>query len=414
MNLGLDQLSELYQEQLFFELTPADRQRARSQLVRSHYPHPGAYENAYINWLCLNKMLAYLEAEPDLEPASSFWPDASAQPPVWSVVNGSALQLGSLRLVLVPSQAWDLAECRIPREWLELPGWAGHYFAALQVDDGADWIHVWGYATHQQVRSFGQYDPVDETYGLPLEALSEDLSELWVARDLGISPQLSLAPVPSLSPAAAQALLDRPNPTPYSPRLDYPFEQWAALVVNPDYRQRLYEQLLPPPAAAAPSPAVDAAAAFNDLGQWLRQGLQTGWQTFDAVLGPPSGLAFAFRQSQSQSRTVLVEGVKLIDLGVQLGHQPVALVVGITSMEQQRVGLQVQLLPTAGQSVLPAGIALKLLSPSGSVLQTSVARSQDSLIQLKRFSCPEGRSFALQVELGDFRITETFQISPSA
>ncbi len=44
------------------------------------------------------------------------------------------------------------------------------------------------------------------------------------------------------------------------------------------------------------------------------------------------------------------------------------------------------------------------------MLQESVARIQDNLIQLKRFTCPRGKDFKIQVRLDDFSLKENFAL----
>ena len=80
---------------------------------------------------------------------------------------------------------------------------------------------------------------------------------------------------------------------------------------------------------------------MHDVDAWqvLRQGTALGWNALNEVFDVPAGnMALAFRQSPGSSREIRVEGVKLIDLGMQLGQQTVALVVGITAMAENRMG----------------------------------------------------------------------------
>ncbi|NEQ23369.1 MAG: DUF1822 family protein [Microcoleus sp. SIO2G3] len=87
---------------------------------------------------------------------------------------------------------------------------------------------------------------------------------------------------------------------------------------------------------------------------------------------------------------------------------------GLVLESEQRVGVRVQLYPAGGQPYLPSNIRLALLSQAGTPLQEYSARVQDSLIQLKRFSCPRGKSFSIQVSLNNFNITEDFAIESIA
>jgi hypothetical protein len=74
----------------------------------------------------------------------------------------------------------------------------------------------------------------------------------------------------------------------------------------------------------------------------------------------------------------------------------------------------VQLHPASGQTYLPPNIKLALLSSSGATLQELKSRSQDNFIQLKRFTCPIGKNFRIQVAINDFSLTEDFLIEPLA
>lgn len=66
-------------------------------------------------------------------------------------------------------------------------------------------------------------------------------------------------------------------------------------------------------------------------------------------------------------------------------------------------------------SVLPKGnIKLALVSQSGATLQEFKSRTQDNFIQLKRFTCPIGKSFKIEVAINNFSITEDFAIESPA
>ena len=127
-------------------------------------------------------------------------------------------------------------------------------------------------------------------------------------------------------------------------------------------------------------------------------------------INPDTGnLAFAFRQNDA-SRELTVEAAKIIDLGMQLGNKSVALLIGLTREYDNNIGVRIQLHPAAGETYLPQNIKLGLRSRSGKVLQELESRSQDNLIQLKRFTCPIGKKFSVEVALGDCSIIEDFTI----
>ena len=410
MKLSLDNLTFIYPEQLFIEFSREEREKIWKQTQNQTYSNPAARWNAYLNCLCLNVFLTYLEAESDLPETSRVWPSLAELPSFWEVINGTAIQLGKTRLVLIPSEHSHYTEFRVPREWLDIPDWAGNYYLATELNLEECCLQVWGYATYQQLRDEGRYDRMDETYAIEAEDLIEELNGMWVARELHPSRRPEVKPLLTLSSTEASSLLEQlGQQTPYSPRLDVPFAKWAALLAHPRWRQELYEWRL----GRRVTVAASSQAPIN-LGQWFQDVFEAGWQSLDALLNPDLGnLAFSFRQSQpprKEGRKILVEGVKLIDLGMELGNQSVALLVGLTAETSQRASIRVQLYPARGQTYLPPKIKLTLLSPSGAKITESIARSQDNLIQLKRFTCPIGKSFSIQVALDDFSLTENFLI----
>jgi hypothetical protein len=412
MDIGLNELSAIYSDQLFLELTLADQERAREQISGGRYPNSSAHWQAYLNQLCLNQLISFLESEPDIQYSLDIWPGQSELPLIWSILNGSVLSLPNTRLALIPMEA-ENTEFRVQREWLDLSDWVVHYLLAMQVNIDEGWIQVWGYATHQQFRELGQYDFLDETYSLPCEMLNEDLAALWVGLEYPTEVSPMVAELPPLPQSEVPALLDvLGDCRDYSPRLELPFEQWGALISNAEYLRQLYDDRLPPLTADLAAPERQINQPINDLRRWLQTGLEAGWQTLEAVFGvPPDNLSFAFRQGPSSARANLMAGVKVLNLAGQWGEVEVVLLIAITALEQTRMGLQVQLLPSPGQSSLPVGIHLQLWSQADQLLQESVARRPDTLIQLKRFSCPEGRQFRIQVTLEDCTVTETFVVS---
>ncbi|NEP14208.1 MAG: DUF1822 family protein [Symploca sp. SIO1A3] len=409
-NLSLDDLSLIYPEQVFLEFSPEKREQLWQQTQRQNYSNTAARWNAYLNCLCLNTFLTYLETEPDVPGIPKVWHQLADLPSVWEVVNGTAVELDKVRLVLIPSEASTFTELRVPREWVELPEWVGNYYLAVQLNLEECWLQVWGYATHQQLQEKGRYDRMDETYSVDAEELIEDLTVMWVVEELYLSSKHQVQPLPRLSSLEAEALLEQlSQKTPYSPRLDVPFVKWGALVADDQWRQELYQRRLKQLVSI-----VEPREVTINLGEWFEDIFKTGWQSLDRLLTTDSeNLALSFRGDRStlrEVRNVAVEGIKLIDLGMELGNQSVALLVGLVPEAEQRVGIRVQLYPAGGKDYLPPDIKLALLSQSGTNLLEVQARIQDILIQLKRFTCPIGKGFSIQVALNHFSITEEFVI----
>jgi hypothetical protein len=275
-------------------------------------------------------------------------------------------------------------------------------------------MQLWGYVTHQTLECKGIYDESDRAYYISQEHLEQDLTMMLLDPKPVLDETAALKSVPKLSQETVGELLEKlGNSSVYFPRLAVPFEQWAALVIDNQWRQLLYERRLGQDVAvAAPKPVQ------IDLGRWFQTVFEVGWQSLDTLLDTDSGsLAFNFRRRNlavNEVRKISIEGIKLIDLGMELGNQSVALLIGLTPETEQRVGIRVQLYPAGGQTYLPPNIRLALLSHSGATLQEYRSRLQDNLVQLKRFTCPKGKGFSIQVTLNNFSIQEDFIIESLA
>lgn len=155
-----------------------------------------------------------------------------------------------------------------------------------------------------------------------------------------------------------------------------------------------------------------SSPSLIELGKWFEGIVSTGWQTLEALLETHPKLVEVRGQGEQLQNAQLsqtsIRRAKLLDLGLQLGDQTVVLVLTLALTEDQSVNALVQVHPALGAAYLPAHLQLKMLSESGKVMQEVWSRSQDSYIQLKRFSGQGGDHFRLQVVLNDASITENF------
>ena len=419
-NLTIDDLSLLYPDQVFLEFDTTIKERVWQEIQRQSYPTDAARQNAYLNQLLVRSFLGYLNTDvlPDFDQdipcLPTIWPSFSARPTVWSWVSGSAIDIGPSRLVLIPTEDIHGDDVRIPREWVELPEWMGNFYLAAQVDIESGWIQVLGYATHAQLLQQSHYAAVDETYQLSTDQLTDNLAPLWMTYELCQTPR----PTGSTM-EMAHSMVARANPRqPYEQwvshlaftsftlqRLTLPFGDWAKVVGTADGRRLLHTHLM-----NASSHASSTQAQIHNLRQWLKNRFDAGWHALDTLLAHADHrLAMSFR-GLAPAHELTVEGVKLIDLGVQLGHQQMALIIGLFEESDQRIVVRVQLLPTQGVSYLPPSLTLRLMSQSDKVLQTLTARTNDNLMQLKRFTCKEGTQFTIQLILEGVELTETFAV----
>lgn len=410
MVVNLNDFIEIHPEHLWLELSDREREYAWHLATAQPYSNAAARWRAFVNHLCLNTLLAWIKEDSDWQDTLDIWPHPAALSSFWEVVNGTGLTLGKTRLVLIPSDKSNLQEFQVPQEWVDIPSWAAHYYLAVQLNLEESWLRVWGYTTHERIRKEARYDWLERNYYLEREELIENLNVMWVAKGLFLPKQLDVNPLPTLLSAQTEKLLEQLSQwTPYSPRLDVSFEQWATLLASHENRQRLYQQRL----ENLPDNTVECSPCLvNNLSQWLHNSFDAGWQSLDTLLSrQPRTLAVQFRTDAALNE-VRVKGAKLIDLGMQLQGQRVMLLVGLTSEINDKVSIRVQLHPANGEMYLPANLRLILLSQTGKMLQEVTSRSHDNYIQLKRFKTPLGKSFSIQVVLNNVSLKEEFAIEP--
>ncbi|WP_158516664.1 DUF1822 family protein [Scytonema hofmannii] len=389
--------------------------------LSQHHSNAIAIYNAYLNRVCLSHLLnwfqEWLREESTLQP--EVFPSEENLPSLLEIVHGTAIKVGETRIVLVPTETLDIEELRVPQEWVDIHSWAADYYVSVQVnldgDDGDSWMRVGGFVTHHQLKNQGTYNQSDRTYSLPIEQLSENFTLLFAT--LGLRLQAEIPSEVTLSAAEAQNLLRKLSHTSiYSPRLlDIPFEHWAALISHEQWRQQLYNQRLGKEqntVTTTESTAIirtESPLMQVNLSQWFQKVFAAGWQPINEVLNPHIGnLALDFRSS-STNKKLNVHGVKLIDLGMQLGGKSLALMLALSQEEEEKIGILVQVHPTGNEKYLPPNLKLILLE-SERVLQEVPSRSRDCYIQLNYFKGLRGTKFAVQLTLGNFTMTEYFSI----
>jgi hypothetical protein len=407
MKLEMNDLMVLYPDKLWLELSAQELQTAWQISAQNHYSNPAARWNAYLNCLCLNAFLDWLKEDPDLGETPKVWPSEHQLPSFWEFVNGTCLTLGDLRLVLIPSDKSNLTEFRIPQEWVDIPNWVANYYLAVQINLEENWIGVWGYTTHQQIREKAKYDLMERTYLLDEEDLIADINVMWVAREVCSVQKPELRILPELSSVQIEKLLKQLDHwTPDLPK-NVSEQEWMALLALDEGRQDLYQKRL---AKHKGNLVAYNQPLVNNLSKWFQNVFEAGWHSFDSLVSSQQNtLAVQFRNDATLNE-VRVKGAKLIDLGMQLRNTAVVLLIGLTSEIDEKVSIRVQLHPANEEVYLPPDLKLLLLSGSGNILQEVQSRSHDNFIQLKKFKSPPGKNFSLQVTLGDISIKEDFML----
>ena len=224
-----------YLNQLVLEISPSIQQKAweNSQPTATDYSR----WQTYLNQLTLDTFINYAREEQSETVAKK-----PALQNIGELVNGTAIEIGDARVVLIPSETDDLEELRVPQEWVDIPQWVADYYLAIQIDVDDNCLRLWGYTTHRQLKNRGHYDTSDRSYSLNNTEIIDDISALWVAREL-CPDEVTKTTIPSLeeiNPQQAHNLIqrlgDRKN---LLPRLSIPFAMWAALLTNNTWRNDL-------------------------------------------------------------------------------------------------------------------------------------------------------------------------------
>jgi len=413
MNFTINDLALIYPEQVFLEFSPQQREKIWQEIQQHYYDNATARWRSYLNSLCTTTVLEYLQDyiknETDLSSQNmQIWQETDLSS-IWNIVNGTAITLDSTKLILIPHEDKDFSAFKVPREWVDLPQWVGEYYLAVEINLEQCWLRICGYTTHQQLREIGEHEFTDETYSVAVEELTEDLTAMWMGIELFSTTEPVVEALPVLSPVETADLLETFNQSIFfSPRLDISFRKWGAFIGDDNLRKQLYQQRQNRNRREVITQAISKTTV--NLGQWFSSAFAAGWQSLDTLINSDTGnLAFAFRQNGA-SRKLTVEAAKIIDLGMQFGNKSVTLLIGLTKENDNQISIRIQLYPDSQENYLPKNIKLKLRSRSGKVLQELESRSQDNLIQLKRFTCPIGKKFSIEVALDNLSITEDFTI----
>ncbi len=375
--------------------------QAQSWQQSQVYATPSSRWCAYINQICLHAFLDWISTE-DF-PQASVWYSFPGTPAFWEFVNGTAILLEGRRVVLIPSEAIDDSELEVPQEWVDIPSWAADYYLAVQVQPDGEWVRIWGYTTHKELKSLAHYDSVDRTYCMDARHLTKDLNAFSLSYQFCGEEQIkvAIAPLPQLSTQKAENLVQRlGNSSVTFSRLGVQFATWGAVLENEQWRQRLYQQ----------RQQSQSSQMQVNLSRWLEGIYDNSWEAIETFLQSNSNSFAVNFRSSSEFGFGSIKRAKLIDLGMEIESQKVVLLVAFIPEDRQQVSIRVQLHPTGGESYLPVNIKLALLLESGEIIQEVQARVQDNYIQLKRFDGEAGECFSIQVAFDSCQRIENFVI----
>lgn len=248
------------------------------------YSHNGAAWNAYLNCLVMEVLIPWLQEVTGDNVRPRF--DDEERAHLWEFLNGTAIQLEKTRLILLPTEEKE-EPFSIPQEWADIPELIADYYLSVFVnlaEDEDEWeIEVSGYVTHQELKNNGKYDRTTRTYAPSQEDFIEDITLLFLARQVVGDRTVTVDSLPALTPQRQQKLLQElSHPSVWNPRLTVSFEEWGALLGTATGRGELYRRRLVAVESQQES-IVSLSDWFDDLRQGLQKFAEKGWQTVEEI-----------------------------------------------------------------------------------------------------------------------------------
>ncbi len=375
------------------EISP-DKQAAIWEQSQAHRNAWGRW-NAYLDRLCLETILPWLQAE--YLPTATAWVSSEQMPMVWDVVHGSVITVGTKRIALIPTEAIDRSELEVWQEWVDIPSWAADYYVGVQVASDGGAIELYGYTTHQQLKTAGSYDPIDRTYCLEIDDLNPDLNALWLTIDRYATAQTRTAidPIQPLASERVAPLIARlGNPNESIPRLAVPFQLWAAIIDRPEWLQQLYQQ----------RQTGENTQTVTRLSDWLQGQIEAAWQTLDRVLLPQQ-IATAVR---SGDRPLSPQSDIYRAKTYSFATGKIALAIGISAISDTESRIDLQIHPAGGATQLPGATSLRLLTVDG----TEIGRASAAITETIQFQfrASAGEEFQIEIDCQGQTQTEQFAL----
>ncbi len=268
------------------------------------------------------------------------------------------LNVGNFKLSVIATEHLLDEVVNLPQDAIDKPEFAAHFYVVLEVLEEEEQVIIRGFMRYDQLINYRNKVNLqirDGCYELPLEEFDTEPNHLlFYSRCL----EPTAIPLP--------------------------------IVSNKPVEKNLLRYL---------------KQTTTILSHWLQGVCDESWLCFDALISSEANLAFSTRRVMAGTNRG-----KLIDLGMQLGNQTLALLVNITQDAEDKLGILIQLHPTGGERYLPPNVKLTLLSKAGKTLQEVPSRGEDNYIQLKPFKGERGKQFSIEVSLLDISVREDFEL----
>ncbi|HEY9658286.1 MAG TPA: DUF1822 family protein [Allocoleopsis sp.] len=351
MNSNTTDLRLLLPESIWLEPEQVEQARGISQQAEGESGQWQAYLNA----------LAVLGLEQWFHARS---PERLIQQETSKIATAGVLKVDQFNLCLLATEHVLDEVISVPQAAIDQPELVSHFYVALEVNEEQAEIIVRGFLRHDQLMDYchrANLTALNGCYSVPLSCFDPEPNHL-----LFHCQYLEPASIPLPSTTTDRSV--------------------SSATIADSIRSSLQE-------------------TRTKLSQWLEGAVEETWQTIDTLINPSAALALSTRNLESNIRRG-----KLLDLGVQLGREAVALLVIVIPEAENKLGVSVQLHPTSEAKTLPPNLKLTLLSKLGNVLQEVESRQYDSYIQLRSFRGEPGKCFSIEITLGGTRVKEDFEL----
>lgn len=343
-------------EQVYVEIDPTLRETVWQQ--SQGLATAASRWQAYVNGLALRSLLPWIQENVTATRCAPMLKTA-LWPTVWEWVTGSAIAVGEQCWVLVPTEAMDADELRVPQEWIDSLDWMGDYYLLVQVNAEDGWVKIAGFASHIQIKEQGEFDGCDRTYSLLSEALTTDINIIDLTTTLvpNAVTRAAVQPISLLSSERADQLMARlSNPALLNPRLAIDFASWSALLSHGGWRREMSAQ------------RQGIASSFS-VGTWLQNGIsqmaqQLGWQT---ISFQPAVAGSRGDEESRTTQTALLRSVVINGADYTLEVAPLD--------SEQPNAWRFTLRKLTG--LIPAGVTLSLLTEALQPFENNAATSTE-------------------------------------
>lgn len=362
--------------QTMLEITPEVKAQGIKQCVK--YPHSEEGYQYLLNYVTATTIRSWLITELGGNPVVS----SSSS---WQFVNGIGIELRGIRYIVIPDENIDRTFFNIPREWLEIPGWAGDFYLGATVDLENNEIELWGFTEFNTIKS-ATVDYQDQNYQLAKEHLDANLNLLLTQRHFNIPVQTRLiSPIKNLTPERIKFLTDRlALASVIAPRLTLPFADWLSLLHN----YKTLEQLSQIRGNGTPKNRIN-------LRDWLANIFPTEWQE-------PT---FAYALRGEEGKISRVRRLILTEREMQFEFY---LVLSLIKVTTDRVSILFQLFPLELET-LPE-LQIQIIDGEGNLIQQSTTNGTESMLKLRRFTGNIEDEFVLKLQYQNQEFMEAFII----